>query len=75
MIDNNGFYQIKEIASTKMYPLSVQRIDKSYLMNRITSQAISLSKKKCLLIGCGSIGGYLVNELIKFGFEKYYFSR
>ncbi len=70
VLEDNGFYNIKETASTKMYPLSIQRIDKSYLMNRITSPAISLTEKKCLLIGCGSIGGYLVNELIKFGFES-----
>jgi len=61
-------YQIKDTPNLKIHPLSVQRIDKYYLMNRTKDVAIS-DRKKLLLIGCGSIGGYLSNELVKVGFE------
>lgn len=67
--ESEGFYQVKQTATLKCTPLSVHRIDKMYLMNRTNGQA-QLGSKKCLLIGCGSIGGYLCNELIKAGLEN-----
>lgn len=69
IIESEGFYQVKQTATLKCTPLSVRRIDKMYLMNRTNNQA-QLESKKCLLIGCGSIGGYLCNELVKAGFEN-----
>lgn len=69
LIQSGEIFQVKVTTSSKIYPLSVQRIDKLYLMNR-TNSLISLVEKKCLVIGCGSIGGYLVNELTKSGFEN-----
>ncbi len=65
-----GFAQIEATTpSSNIYPLYVQRIDKSHLMSRTSNHAL-LDEKKCLLIGCGSVGGYLVNDLIKAGFEN-----
>lgn len=69
IIENDGFYQVKQTEALKCTPLSVHRIDKTYLMNRTNDQARP-GAKKCLLIGCGSIGGYLCNELVKAGFEN-----
>ncbi|MEA4929489.1 MAG: ThiF family adenylyltransferase [Candidatus Limiplasma sp.] len=64
----NGRFQIIYDNTLKITPLSLQRVDKAFLMNRTKSESIS-SKMKCLLIGCGSIGGYLANELISAGFD------
>lgn len=64
----NGYYQIKNTANLTIKPLSVKRIDKKVLMCR-TQDVILNYSKKILLIGCGSIGGYLINELVKAGFE------
>lgn len=61
-------YQIKETCELEAYPLLVKRIDKKYLMSRISDTTFP-NEKKILLIGCGSIGGYLANELIRTGFE------
>ena len=69
IVNVGEFYQLEAITSDSIYPLYIQRVDKSYLMNRTHNDVLKL-EKKCLLIGCGSIGGYLVNELIKSGFEN-----
>lgn len=69
IIENESFYQVKQTETLKCIPLSVHRIDKTYLMNRTNDQARP-GAKKCLMIGCGSIGGYLCNELVKNGFEN-----
>lgn len=63
-----GKYLIKEEDKLSITPLSVKRIDKEFLMSR-TKDNIRNHGKKILLIGCGSIGGYLVNEIVKAGFE------
>lgn len=48
-------------------PLSVYRCDEEYLLGRGGIERV-FSNKKILVIGCGSIGGYLVDELVKSGF-------
>ncbi len=64
----NGFFQIVTKDTVSISPLFVQRIDKAFLINRTKDQSIS-ELKKCLLIGCGSIGGYLCKELISAGIK------
>lgn len=54
-----------------LYPIFIKRCDKLYLTSRTNSTSNNLVvNKKLLLIGCGSIGGYVANELVKSGFEK-----
>lgn len=62
--------EVPQIHSYKeLIPCSVRRCDKEYLLDR--GGAISnLSDKKILVVGCGSIGGYLVNELVKTGIQN-----
>lgn len=50
----------------KLIPCNVKRGDKEFLLNR-GGALTNLSGKKVLVVGCGSIGGYLVNELVKTG--------
>lgn len=50
-------------------PLVVRRADREYLLTR-TACSNTDFKKKILVIGCGSIGGYLINELVKEGFSN-----
>ncbi len=52
-----------------LYPLQVIRIDKSFLMNRVESGTNPLRKLNVLIIGAGSIGGYLADFLAKTGCE------
>jgi len=51
----------------KLIPLSVDRIDTQYLLNRTSFTDNTLENKSFLIIGCGSIGGYVLNNLIKSG--------
>lgn len=64
---SNDIYFYKNV--DRLQPLSVSRCDREYLMQRTTEQDIKINKKKILIAGCGSIGGYLIQELVKAGFE------
>lgn len=59
-------YCFKKVSG--LQPLEVRRADKQFLMMR-TVQENKNANKKVLVIGCGSIGGYLIWELAKSGFE------
>lgn len=61
-------YVIKSV--DKVIPIFIDRVDKQYLMTRSNEIKNSLSEKRVLLIGCGSIGGYIATELVKAGIEK-----
>lgn len=54
----------------KLTPLLVNRIDTQYLSNRTSFSDNDLAKKSYLLIGCGSIGGYVFHNLIKSGCKE-----
>ncbi|MGK0467246.1 ThiF family adenylyltransferase [Clostridium sp.] len=57
---------IKIQSNVFLIPCSVTRCDKEFLVNR-GGAIIGIEKKRILVIGCGSIGGYLVSELVKTG--------
>ena len=75
--DARGTYDIKDTA--RITPVLFERVDRQSLMARDPyseqdyclghSKSISatLSDKRILLVGCGSIGGYLAEMLIKAG--------
>ncbi|MBQ4069438.1 MAG: ThiF family adenylyltransferase [Lachnospiraceae bacterium] len=68
--EDGELYKIIKTSSTEVYPLSVHRIDKNYLMNRVKNDRKTFAGRKWLVVGCGSIGGYLVNEIVKAGADK-----
>lgn len=49
-------------------PIYIKRIEKEYLMGRVGETL--LNNKKILLIGCGSIGGYITDLLVKAGANR-----
>ncbi|WP_017167413.1 ThiF family adenylyltransferase [Xanthomonas phaseoli] len=51
----------------RVKPLSLLRIDDRYLAERNTPKRRTLSGKKIALVGCGTIGGYLADMLVKAG--------
>lgn len=60
--------QIALTLSSQAVPCHVRRCDSEYLINR--GGAITVfGGKKILVIGCGSIGGYLIEQLVKIGFN------
>lgn len=50
-------------------PCHIVRCDREFLLNRGGATSY-LNSIKVLVIGCGSIGGYLINELIKTGIDN-----
>ncbi|WP_441001166.1 ThiF family adenylyltransferase [Fodinibius sp. SL11] len=50
----------------KITPLNINRKDKSYITSR-SHQTDLLSHKSVILIGCGSVGGYIATELARAG--------
>ncbi|KXU34984.1 thiamine biosynthesis protein ThiF [Ventosimonas gracilis] len=51
----------------KVIPLSVIRIDDRYLAQRNIPKSKTLAGKRIALVGCGTIGGYLSDMLVKAG--------
>ncbi|WP_273483931.1 E2/UBC family protein [Desulforamulus ruminis] len=49
-----------------MKPITIQRFDKGYILPRAGSNH-TLSDKKVLLIGCGSVGSHIALELVRAG--------
>lgn len=70
VVENPNFLledKIKLISWGRMIPLSIHRIDLDYLSSRISFLPNEIANKSILLIGCGSIGGYVFHDLIKSG--------
>jgi len=55
------------IYSSEVIPLNTIRMDDHYIVERNQPGRQSLLGKKVLLIGCGTIGGYLADLLVKSG--------
>ncbi|QDI02539.1 thiamine biosynthesis protein ThiF [Xanthomonas cerealis pv. cerealis] len=51
----------------RIKPLSMLRIDDRYLAERNTPKRRTLAGKRIALVGCGTIGGYLADMLVKAG--------
>lgn len=74
LIENGEFKELSknhfELSCAKnIYPLEIIRLDKQFLMSRTSDNENLMQSKKYLLIGCGSIGGYVAQELAKSGCE------
>lgn len=64
LIKHNKYFQLN--IGCKCTPLGVCRNDSEYLVRR-GGIFTDIKDKKVLVVGCGSIGGYLVSELVKAG--------
>ena len=53
-------------ARFKMTPYSVRRLDMAYILPR-GGTTVSLADKRVLLVGCGSVGGFIGMELARAG--------
>lgn len=53
----------------KIKPVSIQRLDKEYLVKRGGNGETHFDKKG-LVIGCGSVGGFIIEELVRIGFTE-----
>lgn len=62
--------KIKIISAEEFIPITVKRIDKAFLQKRTSFTNNDLENKSYLLIGAGSIGGYVFHNLIKSGCEN-----
>jgi molybdopterin/thiamine biosynthesis adenylyltransferase len=51
----------------KVMPVSVNRIDDRYLAQRNMPNSMTLAGKNLIIVGCGTIGGYLSDMLVKAG--------
>ena len=70
MVQNPKFLakdKVQLVSFTRIIPLSIQRLDVDYLSSRTSFLPNEVVNKSILLIGCGSIGGYVFHDLIKSG--------
>lgn len=58
---------VSESFEGKIQPVSIQRLDKEYLVKR-GGNGETYFDKKGLVIGCGSVGGFIIEELVRTGF-------
>ncbi len=65
MAGTEGKYQLG--CKSEIRPLCVTRVDVEYLQSRTADTANPLRGRKCLLIGCGSIGSYIAGMMVKSG--------
>lgn len=61
--------KIELVECTELWPCLIRRCDKKFLKNR-SSTNITAADKRVLVIGCGSIGGYLIDQLVKYGINN-----
>ena len=57
---------VEKSLSCKVEPIMIIPIDNSYMINRGGGQ-LSLKDKSVLLIGCGSVGGFIASDLCQCG--------
>lgn len=65
LIEMDSKFQLTQDAV--LHPVYISRIDIRYLQNRTSETANPLVGKKILLLGCGSVGGYIGSFLAKAG--------
>jgi hypothetical protein len=63
----HGQRRLKTILSSEVRVLSIFRLDDHYIVERNQPGRTSLIDKKLILIGCGTIGGFLADLLVKSG--------
>lgn len=68
IISENGILKLNN--KTNISPISIYPIDKDFLMQRTNTTENPLRTMNYLVIGCGSIGGYLCDLLAKSGCEN-----
>lgn len=67
LIKDNEYLQFDN--ECRCNPLYIKRSDSDYLISR-GSIFKNIKDKKVLIVGCGSIGGYLTSELVKSGISN-----
>jgi len=55
------------VRDAKVFPLVCHRIDDQYLAKRSLPASVTLGNRHIAVIGCGTIGGYLAEMLVKVG--------
>ena len=63
---SNRWVPMSMMLGLKCTPLYVRRMDYNYLVNRAGAMN-ELENKQILLLGCGSVGGYIAENLCKMG--------
>jgi len=66
---NGNYSKVEKMVSCEVKPVSIVRIDYKFMVERGGSSN-KLSNKKILVLGCGSIGGYIINNLCQSGINQ-----
>lgn len=67
--NNNRFSKIQNSSNCKVENTYCERIDYDYLLSRGGSTS-SLKNKRVLLLGCGSVGGFIASNLCQVGINN-----
>lgn len=61
-----SYKMLERINDSRVIPISIQMIDYEYMTHKIGTSLV-LKNKRVLLIGCGSVGGYVAANLCQSG--------
>ena len=68
-ISEGSDYSLSNVQKYSLKRMYVNRIDSSFLLLR-GGNMVDVSNKHILLLGCGSVGGYIAENLIKSGIRR-----
>lgn len=68
-ISGGSDYSLSNIQKYSLKRMYVNRVDSSFLLLR-GGNMIDVSNKHILLLGCGSVGGYIAENLVKSGIKR-----
>lgn len=65
-VSNKRYIRFDNCTNAEVQPLYISRIDRSYLLERAGSNS-DMQEKSALLLGCGSVGGFIAENLCAAG--------
>lgn len=65
-IRNKRYTKFARCVNAKINPIHIERIDEEYLLERAGADSV-VHNKRVLLLGCGSIGGFIADNLCAAG--------
>lgn len=68
-VNNKKYIQFKNCINAEVVPLYISRIDREYLLKRAGAND-GIRGKSVLLLGCGSLGGFIAENLCAAGIEN-----
>lgn len=68
-VNNKRYTKFENCVNTQINPIYITRLDKKFLLKRAGADSV-IHDKRILLMGCGSVGGFIADNLCAAGIEN-----